>query len=526
MRDALYEDLTTARRVRLHRQAAEALAKLYGDEPGAHLTELAHHSVAGSDFERGLDYARRAGDRALAMLAYEEASRLYQMALDAADLAANDERTRCTLLLARAKAESMAGEGPYARELLLEASELARRENDGELFARAAVAYGGRDIWGPRVEWDPRFLPLLEEALERCGEGDSVLRAMLLVRAACALRGAQNRERPASLAREAVQIARRLGDQPTLLYVLAGQIVSTEGPDNAERRLRDGIELVRLAEELGDLERAFDGNEQVVYTAWTVGDLEAMRTSVAAMQRLGGLLDLRTFRTLIAAYEATWAVAQGRYAEAGEHIEQAFALGERAQSWNAETTLRLQTFMLKRHYGTLDGYDEILLRSIAEYPGYWIFECALASAYAQLERREECRELFERIAADGFGNVSRDSDWLVNMCLLSEVCSYLEDHERAAQLVDLLSPFARLNAVAAAEIAMGSIAQHVGRLLADLGRYEEAEEQFETALRMNTKMGAETCLMRTRADYARMLSARAAPGDAAHARRLRDPTPA
>ena len=87
IRDTLYEGLTTARRVRLHRLAVEALEALYGDEPGPHLAELAYHSIAGGDLDKGVGYARRAGDRALALLAYEEAARLYGMALDAHDLA-------------------------------------------------------------------------------------------------------------------------------------------------------------------------------------------------------------------------------------------------------------------------------------------------------------------------------------------------------------------------------------------------------------------------------------------------------
>jgi predicted ATPase len=87
IRDTLYEGLTSARRIRLHRLAVEALEALYGDEPGPHLAELAYHSVAGRDLDRGLRYAWRAGDRALALLAYEEAARLYGMALEALELA-------------------------------------------------------------------------------------------------------------------------------------------------------------------------------------------------------------------------------------------------------------------------------------------------------------------------------------------------------------------------------------------------------------------------------------------------------
>ena len=54
IRDTLYEGLTTASRVRLHRRAVGALEALYGAEPGPFLAELAHHSLNGRDFEKGL----------------------------------------------------------------------------------------------------------------------------------------------------------------------------------------------------------------------------------------------------------------------------------------------------------------------------------------------------------------------------------------------------------------------------------------------------------------------------------------
>ena len=91
IRDTLYEELTTARRVRLHRMVLATLEALYGDEPGAHLAELAYHAIAGSDFDRGVRYARRAGDRALELLAYEESARLFSTALDALDVSSPED---------------------------------------------------------------------------------------------------------------------------------------------------------------------------------------------------------------------------------------------------------------------------------------------------------------------------------------------------------------------------------------------------------------------------------------------------
>ena len=92
IRDTLYDGLTTARRVRLHRRAVEAFEELYGDDPGPHLAELAHHALGGHDYEKGRRYARRAGDHALAVVAFEEAAACRRTALDALEI--TDRRGR------------------------------------------------------------------------------------------------------------------------------------------------------------------------------------------------------------------------------------------------------------------------------------------------------------------------------------------------------------------------------------------------------------------------------------------------
>jgi predicted ATPase len=66
VRDVLYQGLGAAERLAAHRRVAEALVAVHGDHE-AHLAELAHHFVhaAGGD-GRAVDYAVRAGRRALA----------------------------------------------------------------------------------------------------------------------------------------------------------------------------------------------------------------------------------------------------------------------------------------------------------------------------------------------------------------------------------------------------------------------------------------------------------------------------
>ena len=99
---------------------------------------------------------------------------------------------------------------------------------------------------------------------------------------------------------------------------------------------------------------------------------------------------------------------------------------------------------------------------------------------------------------------------------------YLDDRRRAHTIHALLTPFAQLNAVAAGEICLGSVARYVGRLATVLDLREEAETQFDTALEMNSRMGARPWLAATQTDYAELLLRRAAPGDRERAQMFLD----
>src|SRR5204862_20944 len=114
IRDTLYDDLTSARRLRLHLAAGEALEAVYAGDPEPHLAELAHHFRAAAPVgatDRAVAYSRRAGDRAIATLAFEEAERQYEAALILVD----DAAERCELLLGLGEARARAGDTPASK---------------------------------------------------------------------------------------------------------------------------------------------------------------------------------------------------------------------------------------------------------------------------------------------------------------------------------------------------------------------------------------------------------------------------
>ena len=173
-----------------------------------------------------------------------------------------------------------------------------------------------------------------------------------------------------------------------------------------------------------------------------------------------------------------------------------------------------QIFALRREQGRL-GEMEAGIKGFAQmYPAVPAWRTALALLNAELGRQEEARTEFEVLAADDFAQLPRDGNWPVAMALLSEVCAFLGDKERAQFLYEALIPWEDLCILIGPAIdCYGAAARCMGLLAATLGRWDDAERHFEHALKRNTEMGSGRWTTRTRLQYAMMLAVRDAPGD-------------
>ena len=150
-------------------------------------------------------------------------------------------RCRRRLLLALGEARIRRGDAVAGKEDCRAVAVLARSMGDAELGARAALTYGGVFRFGVV---DPVLVGMLEESLELLPPGDSALRARLMARLAAALQPSPTSAEPVALAREAIAIARRLGDAAALLDTLYAavsalmDIVDVGGDAGAEPRGR------------------------------------------------------------------------------------------------------------------------------------------------------------------------------------------------------------------------------------------------------------------------------------------------
>src|SRR5256885_8743964 len=185
VRATLYDELTGARRVALHRRVAQAIESIHGRALDDHLPALAHHwaraSAPAADTDRAINYAARAGDRALAQLAYDEAAAYYHQALELLAVAEGlpDDGRQVDLLIGPGEAQRRAGD-PAHRETLLEAARLAADRGDADAQVRAVLA-NARGSYASKVgEVDDERVAALEAALAVARPDDSPTRARLL----------------------------------------------------------------------------------------------------------------------------------------------------------------------------------------------------------------------------------------------------------------------------------------------------------------------------------------------------------
>ena len=517
IRDTLYDELTPARRLDLHERAGEALEAVYAGDLDPHLAELAHHFTASGATAKAVAYSRRAGDRAAAQLAYEEAVRLYEMAL----ALEREPVARCELLLALGDAQARAGDTPASKRAFGEAAELADARGLAEHLGRAALGYGGRLIWDVSRD-DERLERLLERALAVLGPGDSPLRVRLLARLAGGpLRDAsRDPARRHALSAEALAAARRLGDPATLAYAIQGYIAANHSPEHTRRQLELATEMIEIAARAGDRERVVEGLEERFDALIEFADIEAAKHALEAMAEVAGELRQPSQQWLTGVHRGLIALLEGRLADAEGVITATRGLGDRAQSWSAGVTYGLQLYVLRREQGRLAEIEDLVRRSFEAYPTYPVWRCVMAQTAAELGHTDESRDLLDGLAGRGFRDLPFDEEWIVSMCLLSETARTLREAGHADALFERLRPYGERIAMSYPEVSLGAVARYLGLSAATAGRWGDAERSFEAALRVNARIGARSWLAHSREDYARALLARGGPGDGERARDL------
>jgi tetratricopeptide (TPR) repeat protein len=504
MRDTLYDAIEGTRRVRLRRRALEVLEELYGPEPGPHLTELMEHAVAGHDLDRAVSYAQLAGDRAVSLLAYEEAVRLYSLGLEAlSQLPRPAPPKEAELLLGLGHAQARAGSAAAARATFLRASEVSRTAGLRDALARSALGYGGRFAWA-RAGDDVHLVPLLREALHDPGDREPALQARLLARLAAALGDEPDSAERERLSHEAVEMARSSGDGFALAYALVARLSAIWSPAHTRERVSAATELLELAAEIGDKERAVEGHGLRFNSLVELGDMEGAAGDLEARGILTSQMHQPAQLWVQLILTFNWFFFIGDLEAAEEALRESFEL-RAARGDAAQAAYELQRFCLRREQGGLAEIEHELESCADAHPKRRALRCAVANLNAELGRLDAARARLAGLAAGDFEALPLDGDWLVSAALVAETCHAVGDAAAAASLQARLLPFSELNASGEGEVSLGAVSRYLGQLAAAQGDVAGAVEHFEAALEQNARMGAPLWLAHTQHDLGSLL---------------------
>ena len=522
VREVLYDELTAPRAMTLHRRVGESLQSIHAAELDPHAAELAHHfsmaAPAGTASE-AVRYATRAAERARDQLAYEESVQLFTTALHAHGLQpAADADTRCELLLALGDAQTRAGDTVASQQTFLRAADIARQAGWADKLALAALGYGGRFVWEPDHERTHPLSTLLEEALGGLTD-DSPLRARVLARLACATYwywggpvGARHRIQEARSS-EAVELARRLRDPATLSWALTARFLIMWGPDGLDELATLADEIVAVAEQAGAWEDLANGLAFRYEIHLTCGDVRQARRDLERHARLAEELKLPSQIWHAAAHGTELMLLMGRFTDAAAGIDQALHRGMSAHPDEAMHTAVFQRLLLfLQKEGPLEELRPPLEKLEADRPDDKIYSCVLARLDCELGQKRQAQARLSVLDRGGFGAVRRHGQWLLAIGLLAEVAAMVGNPEQVKTLYELLRPYSA-HVAGSEHIRIGCVSRYLGLLAAALSRFDEAATFLHDAVEANDRIGALPWSAYSRADLARVLLARQAPGD-------------
>jgi tetratricopeptide (TPR) repeat protein len=525
IREALCETIPPGERAQLHARVGEALESRSPSDPDAYLGELAHHfgeaAQGGADPGKAVTYARRAAQHALQRLAFEEAVSRFQHALCALDLdPRGDLGLRGELLLSLGDAQRQAGEADAARDTFAHAAAVARRLGSADMLAHAALGFGG--IGRERVATDHDWIALLEEALVVLGDGDSPLRARVQACLAMALYWSDGPERRDALSRDAVAMARRLGDTAALAFALDFRLKALWAPGGVDERLATAGEILALAQDSRDPRLELEARRWRVMSLLELGDVAAADREIAAVTHIADELRDPLFRWQSLVWRGMRASIEGDFARAEALAGEAHAAGERVQSHNATPVYLGQVFGIRWHQGRLGELTDMLRALIDGGLNVPALHCGLAQCAVQRGDLELARRELDLLAAGRFATLPHDASRLSTLASLAEAIGRVGAFEHASSLYEELLPYARLAAVVGPGLGyFGAVARHLGLLAAGAGRLADAERHFIAALELDGRMGARPWVAWTQGDLAALLLRRGEAGDVERAVELR-----
>ncbi|QJY47917.1 ATP-binding protein [Pseudonocardia broussonetiae] len=518
VRDAVEAGLPERDRIRMHRAAAEAVEAFHAGALEEHLADLARHWAAAAVGDRAARWAELAAAEAMRRLAYEEAARLYRLALDVSSTDLPDAE-RFGLLLSLARALQQSADPVRTRETVRLAVEVAIRMGRSDLAAEAALL---PEVTGvPDV--DQALRTLCENALASLGKGrPDPTRVRLLARLADAAMATGDMHAAAAASRAAIDEANRCGDPAATVAALHARHLIRSGPEQLAERVDLADQLLAIAGDSGDAALRATAHEWRIDICFAHGDLAGVAAELERFrwwsERSGGPLT----RWMLWRYEAALAQAQGRFTEARSCADAAFA-AVAALRYPAAVPVRHALLNAVDHHTGVDPRAPHIVEMLAAGPGdpatpghgFQIMNLlAPAALLATAGHLDAARAKFR--AAGPAGTWRTPPFFALNFYAVGvRIAIRVGADDEVAALRGLLDPHRGRHVVSGNAVAYygGPVELYLGQAARHLGRLDDAVGDLENALQVARDSGARGYAVEAAHGLAAALTRRGRPDD-------------
>jgi DNA-binding CsgD family transcriptional regulator len=519
VRSVVAARISLSERIRLHERAARTIEQLAGGQVTEHLGVLAYHwsvAAAGAASAEARQWARRAGDEAMRSFAFEEAERLYRVALDNAT--GLDASGYAELLLAMAAAAVGCGHLAEARRACRRAADAGRRLGSPRLLAAAALTL--EPIGDPT--WDGDIHRWCIEALA-APEHDEATRVRLLARLTQAAVYCGLYDEADGTSAEALRRAGDSGDLDLTAAALGARQLARGGPDDVAELEDLAARMIAAGAGSGRPQVEMWGRLWLIDTHWYAGRLAAIAAETARLQRCADQLSSPYPRWHVLLTRAALAFARAEYDDAERLHREAVDLFERIGHPAAHGASVASRLLLGHHRG---HSEDFLAAGTWDFgtDGRWDLFARLGRAFALADsgRVEEAAAVYHRCGSPGGWHFPR-AGRLVALGVGARVTAALGLTEEVAWLRERLLPYRGQYVVGGAGGTnfLGPVELTLGTCASALGRWEVAHEELTAAGDLCRKIGAPGYRVESACELATML---ARAGDPAAARGLAEQT--
>jgi hypothetical protein len=322
------------------------------------------------------------------------------------------------------------------------------------------------------------------------------------------------------LSAQALDLARSLNDPETHAQVLLARDYTITAPENAAERFAATSELLEIAEQLGDPVLASRALGLRFKAAMELADVAEAERCQSRNQQLTPDLGQPVLTWLALHHYATLRVLHGG-ADAEAAISAAYEAGVNAGRRDIELFSMVQRLSLYFEQGRSAELADWTRHAVEGMPNFPMGHAVYASMLAEMGQLDAAAELLDRIVAGGFAHSTNNVGWLRFAAECAWLCARFGRAECVPVLWPRLAPYTgQLVVISFAGGVAGSVAFYLGLLCTTVADWEQADRYFAAAAATHDRIGAPAWLARTRVEWARMLLARADPGDGERAHDL------